>query len=422
MPLFRDRPFITEENMFKSPSVIVGLEVGTSKVCAVVGEVGEAGALNIIGVGQSKSRGVRKGEIVDASAAGEDIRNAIVEAEQMANAEIRSVYLGVTGGHMRGFNNRGFHPVASHDREISQEDVQDVVKNAKAINLPAENHVVHVIRQHFLVDGQDGVVNPVGMLGARVEVDVHVIHGVYNRLQNPIRAVKGLQIEVEGVVFSGLASALALLSNHQKELGALVIDIGGGTTEYVVYSGGIVKHTGVLAVGGDHVSNDLAYGMKVPLARAELLKIENGAALVDPEIRGQTIQLTSEHGLPEKSINLEHLRRILSLRMEEIFVLIAGELEAAGLLDYLRCGVFLCGGAARTRGVDKLAARVFGMPAAIGTSSSVSGVKSAIDQPEFAAAIGIAKFGSFEFKKRLRERPSLSRGFKQTLGQLFRGA
>ena len=406
--------------MFKSQSILVGLEIGTSKVCAVVGELNEAGALNIIGVGQAKSRGVRKGEIVDSTVASEDIRNAIVEAEQMANVEIRSVFLGVTGGHMGGFNNRGFHPVASHDREITQDDVQDVIKNAKAINLPAEHHVVHVIRQHFLVDGQDGIVNPVGMFGARVEVDVHVLHGHYNRLQNPIRAVKSLQIEVEGVVFSGLASALSLLSSHEKELGSLVIDIGGGTTEYVVYSGGIIKHAGVLAVGGDHVSNDLAYGIKVPLGRSEQLKIEYGSALVESGIRGQTIQLTSDLGLPEKSINLEHLRRIISLRLEEIFVLIAGELEEAGLLDYLRCGVFLCGGVSRTPDILKLAERVFGMQASIGTTSSVSGVKSALDQPEFASSIGLAKFGSFEAKKRSGGRQSLTQGFKQTLGNFFR--
>jgi cell division protein FtsA len=239
--------------MFDNSSIIVGLEVGTSKVCAVVGEILAEGGLNIVGVGQCRSRGVRKGEIADASLAEEDVRHAIVEAEQMADVEIRSVYLGVTGGHLRGFNNRGVHPVVSADREISEEDVQDVIKNAKAINLPAENHVIHAIRQHFLVDGQDGIANPIGMLGARVEVDVHVMHGNFNRLQNAIRTVKGLQLEVDDIVFNGLGSSLALLSNEQKELGSLVIDIGGGTTEYVVYANGIIKHTGVLAVGGDHI-------------------------------------------------------------------------------------------------------------------------------------------------------------------------
>src|SRR4051794_38429630 len=267
--------------MFDPSSIIVGLEIGTSKVCAVVGELNAENALNVVGVGQARSRGVRKGEIADAPMVEEDIRHAIVEAEQMADVEIRSVYLGISGGHLRGFNNRGVHPVVSADREICEEDVQDVIKNAKAINLPAQNHVVHAIRQHFLVDGQDGIANPVGMLGARVEVDVHVIHGNLNRMQNAIRTVKGLQLEVDDIVFNGLAASLAILTNEQKELGSLVIDIGGGTTEYVVYSKGIVKHTGVLAVGGDHVSNDLAYGLKVPLSRAEQLKIEHGSAVVD---------------------------------------------------------------------------------------------------------------------------------------------
>src|SRR5438093_2718760 len=334
--------------MFDPSPVIVGLEIGTSKICAVVGEVNpDSSGLSIIGVGQARSRGVRKGEMVDSALAAEDVRNAVVEAEQMADVEVRSVYLGVTGGHLRGFKNRGVHPVVSADREISEEDVQDVIKNAKAINLPAENHVVHVIRQHFRVDGQDGIQNPVGMLGAKVEVDVHVVHGNFNRLQNPIRAVKSLQLEVEDIVFSGLASALALLSNEQKELGALVIDIGGGTTEYVLCAGGIVKHTGLLAVGGDHLSNDLAYGLKVPLSRAEQLKIEFGSALADPSLKGRTVNLTNSHGLAERPVNLEHLRRIMSLRLEEIFQLIAQEIGPSGLLDHLRAGIVLCGGGAR---------------------------------------------------------------------------
>src|SRR3989449_2383988 len=261
----------TKNEMFDPSSIIVGLEIGTSKVCAVVGEVNLAGALNIIGVGQARSRGVRKGEIADSSVASEDIRNAIVEAEQMADVEIRSVYLGVTGGHLRGFNNRGVHPVVSSDREIAKEDVEDVIKNAKAINLPAANYVLHAIRQHFLVDGQDGIVDPVGLLGARVEVDMHVVHGHFNRFQNPIRVVKGLHVEVEAIVFNGLASSLALLTNEQKEMGALVIDLGAGATEYAVYTGGIIKDAGGLAGGGDPVSDDLAHGLKGPLGPAQAL-------------------------------------------------------------------------------------------------------------------------------------------------------
>jgi len=404
--------------MFDPSSIIVGLEIGTSKVCAVVGEMSQDGSLNIIGLGQSRSRGVRKGEIADAPAAEEDVRQAIVEAEQMADVEIRSVYLGVTGGHVRGFNNRGVHHIASADREISEADVQDVIKNAKTINLPAQNHVIHAIRQHFLVDGQDGIGNPVGMLGSRVEVDVHVVHGNLNRLQNAIRIVKGLQLEVEDIVYTGLASSLALLTNEQKELGALVIDFGGGTTEYVLYSNGIIKHTGVLAVGGDHVSNDLAYGLKISLGRAERLKVDYGNALVSEEDKGQTVTIASESGMPVKVVNTEHLRRIMSLRLEEVFMLIGQDLEHAGMLDYLRAGVFLSGGGARIPQVAKLAEQVFQMPVTIGKANTISGLKSALEQPEFATGIGLVKYGSFQQRNKIVKRKA---GLKDKLGQLFRG-
>ncbi len=405
--------------MFEAASsIIVGLEIGTSKVCAVVGDLSADGALNIVGLGQARSRGVRKGEICDAPLAEEDVRQAVVEAEQMADVEIRSVYLGVSGGHVRGFNNRGVHPVVSADREISEADVQDVIKNAKTINLPAQNHVIHAIRQHFLVDGQDGITNPVGMLGAKVEVDVHVVHGSVNRLQNAIRTVKGLQLEVDDIVFNGLASSLALLTNEQKELGSLVIDIGGGATEFVVYANGIIKHTGVLAVGGDHISNDLAYGLKVPLSRAEKLKLEHGAALLEETDKGQTITLSNELGLPLKVLSLENLRRIMSLRLEEIFQLILQDLEQAEALDYLRAGAFLCGGGARIPNIAKLAEQILDIPASVGKTNSISGLKSALDQPEFATAIGLVKFGSFQQRKRAAH-ASLAEGIKTTIGQIL---
>jgi len=277
--------------------------------------------------------------------------------------------------------------------------------------------VLHAIRQHFLVDGQDGIVDPVGMLGARVEVDMHVIHGNFNRLQNPIRAVKGMQLEVEAIVFNGLASALALLDNEQKELGALVIDIGAGSTEYVVYNGGIIKQTGVLAVGGDHISNDLAYGLRVPIGKAEELKLHHGCANVHESDKGQTAPMSTELGLTLKSVNLEHLRRIMSLRLEETFELIAEELAEAHLLDYLRAGVVLCGGGARIPGVQQLAERIFQLPACLGKTSSIAGLKSALDQPEFATAIGLVKFGSFQQKK--KPGGSLARALRETFGSFL---
>jgi len=399
--------------MFEDSNIVVGLEIGTSKICVVVGEQNAEGAVNIIGLGQSLSSGVRKGEICDTEKVEQEVRAAIFEAEQMADVEIRSVYLGVTGGHIRGFSNRGVHPVVSADREISDDDVQDVIKNAKAINLPAENTVVHAVRQHFFVDGQDGVTNPVGMLGARLEVDMHVIHGHANRLQNAIRLVRATQLEVNGIVFNGIASALSLLTSEQKELGALVVDIGGGTTEFVVYSEGAIRHAGVLAVGGDHVSNDLAFGLKVSLSRAQKLKHEYGSALITEAAKGQTISITNELGLALKVVNLEHLQRIMSLRLEELFEIIAHELEKAGLTDYLRAGVFLCGGGSRVPAIEKLAERVFQMNVTHGHAGSMSGITTALDQPEFAAAIGLVKYGSL--KNRRRERRG---GLGGTLGSI----
>lgn len=405
--------------MFDPSNIIVGLEIGTSKVCAVVGELGAEGALNIIGVGQAKSRGVRKGEITDAPATEEDVRSAIVEAETMADVEIRSVYLGVTGGHLRGFSNRGVHPIVSSDREITDDDVQDVVKNAKAINLPVDNTILHAVRQHFLVDGQDSISNPVGMLGSRLEVDVHVIHGNVNRLQNPIRLVKGLQLEVDEPVFNGLASSLALLTAEQKELGALVIDIGGGTTDYVVYGDGIIQHSGVLAVGGDHVSQDLAIGLKVPMSRAEQLKIAHGTAIMDETVKGQTITVTNELNLPLKTINLGHLQRIMALRVDEIFQLVCRDLAQTGLLNRLHAGIFLCGGCSRIPHVAKLAEQIFELPVSLGKTNSINGLKSALDQPEFATAIGLVKYGSFKMKKRTNGGMSLRGGFK-SITEIFK--
>lgn len=405
--------------MFKSNRIIVGLEVGTSKVCAMVGDLNPEGVLTIIGVGQARSRGVRKGEIVDATKASEDIRNAIVEAEQMADVEIRRVYLGVSGAHIRSLNNRGFHPIVGSSQEISAEDVQDAIKNARACAMGSEMEKIHVIRQHFLVDGQDGIADPVGMVGAKVEVDVHVVHGNYNRLQNPVRVVKGLQLEVEEIVFNGLASTLAVLTPEQKELGALVIDMGGGTTEFVVSADGVIKHTGVLSVGGDHVSNDLAYGLRVPLGRAEELKIQHGTAVITDAPAAPVASIPGEVGLPERTVSLHNLRRIMVVRLEETLELIAQELARLGLLNYLRAGVFLTGGCARIPEIHQMAQRVFGMPAVVGRSSLVNGVVSALDQPEFAAAIGLVRFGSFQ-QRRPPERGGWG-GLLRGLTEVFRG-
>lgn len=382
-------------NLFfpEKTTVIVGLEIGTAKVAAVVGEVTESGGVNVIGIGQSPSRGVRKGEVVNADHAAEDVRNAIVEAEKSADVEIASVYLSVTGGHLTSLNTHGVFTSMSLDHEITQQDVNEVLANAKVFNRPSENYMLHSVRQHFTVNGQAGIVDPIGMLGEKLEVDMHVIHGVTTRLQNHMRVVGGLNLEVEETVFSGLCSALALLDNEQKQMGALVIDLGAGTTEYVVYADGVIKHTGVIAVGGDHVTNDLSYGLRMAPARAALLKREHGAATLDGSA-DQTITITNENGFADRHVALHDLRRIMVARLEETFQLIDAEIGELGFHDQLRAGVCLCGGGAHIPGIERLAADVFGLPARVGRTSAVGGLRSATDDPELATAVGLVKYGA----------------------------
>jgi cell division protein FtsA len=385
--------------MFERTNIIAGLEIGTSKICVVVAEQNAGGGLNVIGVGQSLSRGVRKGEIINPQDAEQDVRDAVSEAEQMADVEIRSVYVGVTGNHIGSFNSRGFHRVYNADYEITQEDVEDVLNNARAVNLPMENSTLHSMRQHFLVDGEDGVTDPVGMHGSKLEVDVHTIHGRTTRLQNVIRLVRATSLQVEDVVFTGLATALALLTPEQKELGCLVIDMGGGTTEYVVYSRGIIRDSGVLTIGGDHLSNDLAIGLKISLHRAEKLKREHGSAVVTDAARDQTASVTDERGWEVKKVKVEQVQLIMSLRIEELFRVIAEELEREGMIHWLNGGVLLCGGCVRVPHILTVAEKVFQMPATFGHANAVSGLASTLDEPEFATAIGLVKYGALHQSK-----------------------
>ncbi len=409
--------------MFDPSNVIVGLEVGTSKVCAVVGEVVEGGPPNILGVGQCRSRGVRKGEIVDVAQAEEDIRVALGQAEDMADVVIREVYLGVSGGHIGGFNNHGSHPVPTVDRCITEEDVEHVIQNARVASLGADRYAIHVNRHHFTVNGQEDIVDPVGMVAPSLEVDVHITYGNFNRLQNPIRLVKGLQLDVEGIVFNGLASALAVLAPEQKHQGTLVIDMGGGATDYAVFQEGLIRHTGVLAVGGDHVTNDLAYFFKLPLVDAERLKIEEGGVGAEEAVKGRVVTLAGEHGISGKSVNIEHLRRVMTERLDETFRLIEEELIDKGVMPRVRSGVVLCGGGANIRGIERLAEDVFQVPASLGKANAMSGAADALNQPEFATGIGLVRFGAMQSRRKkggFFGARLFQKGVKETVEQFFK--
>ncbi len=402
--------------MLPKERIIVGLEVGTSKVCAVVGEVLDDGNIMVIGVGQANSEGVRKGEIINIDAAVECIHAAVSDAEESAGVEIHNVYASVSGGHIRSFNNRGTVAVTTDEREISEEEVRNVLLNAKAVNIPMDHVVIHAIRQHFFVDGHDGIQNPVGMIGAKLEADVHVIYGVRTRLQNTIKCIKHVPLDVANIAVSGFASALAVLTSEHQQLGAVVIDMGGGTTDYIVYSEGTIQHSGVLAVGGDHITNDVAIGLRIPMNRAETLKVEHGSVTVPAE--DEVITLKREVGLPDRQVSRQQLCRIMNLRAEETLTLVKKELEKHKLFDYLGAGVFITGGCARLDGMEPLAAQVFGLPVHIGHSLTVGGPTSAIESPEYSTAIGLVRY-ALGSQRDQHQAPSALRKVGQSFQQLL---
>src|SRR2546421_3844399 len=327
-----------------SNDLMVGLEIGTSKICVVVGEARPDGTIKLLGVGQAPSRGVRKGEIVDFETAMKCVHEAVVDAEQKSDVMIRSVYVAVAGSHIQSFNNRGCVMLPEDRDEIDEQDVEDVKINAREVSIPAQNAFLHSIIQHYQVDGQQGVLNPVGMLGQKLEADFHIIHGVRTRIQNTIRCVKELPLEVEDVVFGALASAQVVLTQHQKNLGALVIDVGGGTTDYIVYVDGAVKQSGVLAVGGDHITNDISMGLRIPMTRAEKLKIEEGSVTLGNCLPGETILLKDDSGFAGKEIERETLNTIINLRLPECFELLKRQLEEEAFINFTGAGVFISGG------------------------------------------------------------------------------
>lgn len=383
---------------------MTALEIGTSKVVAIIAEVNESEAINIVGFGESKSHGVLKGEIVDPKLAYDDIRNAIKEAENRADKEVHQVYLGVTGQHITSSNYSGSHAIASSDRFISEEDVDDVMINARRFNLNHGQHLIHVIRQQFMVDGKPILKSPIDMAGSDLAVVLHAIQGYKEPLQRPVQLLRKMKLEAENLVFNGLASALSVLSPEQKAEGALVIDLGGGTTEYAVCSNGVVCHSGVLAVGGDHVTEDLSIGLECPFTRAEDLKIKFGSAVVSESARGQVRELVNEVGLTDRRINVESLRRIMSERLKEIFAIIAAELDRCEVTDMVH-QVVLCGGGSSIPEICTLASKVLELPVQIGAGVNLHGPSSIIERPEYATALGLLKFGSFDLA---RQRESVS--------------
>ena len=400
--------------------IFVGLEIGTTKICVIVAEGRSDGTISILGVGETPSRGVRKGEIVDLATVSECVREALLDAEDKTNVEIGNIWVAITGSHLRSFNNRGSFILPEERDVIIEEDLQTVEVNAKEVSLPSANTFLHTIIQSYHVDGNENVLSPIDMVGSRLEADFHIVHGVKNRIQNTLRCLESLKLGIEDVVLSSLASALVVLTQQQKDLGALGVDMGGGTTDYLVYLDGAVRHSGVLAVGGDHITSDISIGLRLPIARAELLKIQEGSAIDPVDSRGGGITLKNDPGFLGCEIDRRSLDTIIHLRIREIFELIRLDIESTGkgVLGMMGAGVMITGGCARLRDIATVAEDVFELPVQLTRAKDVGGATQTFENPQFSTAIGLAKY-AMAVSANIPEE-SLLQKMAHGLGGLFR--
>jgi len=374
--------------------VVAGLDVGTTKSCCVIAEWSPLGELDVVGVGISPCRGLRKGVVVNIDSTVESIKQAVRDAEEMASAEIGAVVTGIAGGHIRGVNSRGAVAVSGKHREVSQHDVDRALDAARAIELPQDREVIHVLPQTYVVDDQDGVREPLGMAGGRLEVEVHLVTGATTSVRNVVRAVNRAGLSVQDIMLEPLASGEALLSEEEKELGVLLLDLGGGTTDVALFRDGAVWYTGVLPLGGDHISNDIAVGLRTPTSDAEELKKRHGCALTSLVKDDESVEVASVGGRKTRQLSRHILSEIIQPRVEEIFTLVARDLARAGLEDVAAAGVVLTGGTSIMWGVPELAEQVFDVPVRRGAPSRLGSLTEAVQSPVYATAVGLALSGA----------------------------
>lgn len=406
--------------MTKNAELLVGLDIGTAKVAAVVGELNDTG-LNVLGVGVAASDGLRKGVVVNIDATMQSIEQALKEAELAAGVEIRSVIASLGGGHIRGVNSHGVIPVKSP--EVTQADVDRVLDGARAIPLPADREILHVLPQDFVLDGQNGIRNPVGMSGVRLEAHVHVITTGSRSAQNVLKCCQRLGLHVEDLILAPLAVAESVLSQEEKELGVCLLDIGAGTTDVLVFQRGTLRHTGVLSIGGNHVTSDIAAGLRTPFRDAEVLKHEAGYALARAVGRDESVEVPTVGGRNPRLISRQALARIIEARAEEILSLARNQIVKCGAENDLGSGVVITGGSALLEGLVPLAEQVFQFPIRIGTPLHLGDTSGAgttrIDSPTFAAAVGLIEYGAHprDHRPAAAEAP----GVLNRVGEKFRG-
>jgi cell division protein FtsA len=378
-------------------NLIVGLDIGTTKICAVVGEISSSG-IDIVGIGTHPSVGLRKGVVVNIESTVNSIKKAVEEAELMAGCEIRSVYAGIAGGHIKAFNSHGV--IAVKTREVTKNDIERVIDAAKAIAIPLDREVIHVLPQEFIVDDQDGIQDPLGISGVRLEVKVHIITGAVTSAQNIIRCANKAGLDVSDIVLESIASSETVLSPEEKELGVGLLDFGGGTTDLAIFSNNCIKHTSILALGGNNLTNDIAIGLRTPHQAAEKIKKIHGCCLTSLINKEETIEVPSVGGRKPRPLSRQILGEILEPRVEEIFSLVNREILKSGFGDTIASGIVITGGGALLEGIPELAEQIFNLPSRRGYPQGFGGIMDVVNSPMYATAVGLVLYGARAMPKK----------------------
>jgi cell division protein FtsA len=395
----------------KRDNIIVGLDIGTTKICAIAGEVKESG-IEVIGIGTHPSKGLRKGVVINIESTVQAIKKAVEEAELMAGCDISTVYAGIAGGHIKAFNSHGV--IAVKENEISLSDIDRVIEAAQAVVIPPDREVIHVIPQEYIIDDQDGIQEPLGMSGVRLEAKVHVVTAGITSAQNIVKSVNRAGLDVADIILQPIASSEAVLTQDEEDLGVVLVDIGGGTTDIAIYHNGTLKHTGVISLGGNQITGDISVGLRTPANEAEKIKKKHGCALVSLIPKEETIEVPSVGGRKPRVVSRQILGEIIEPRVEELFQLVNREIIRSGYDGIVASGVVLTGGTASLEGISDLAEQVFNLPVKCGLPSGISGLVDIVNSPMYATAVGLVLYG-----KRHATSAQFRVGGKNNVGKLI---
>ena len=382
-------------------NLIVGLDIGTSKICAIVAEISVDGEIEVIGVGFHRSRGLKKGVVVNIESTVQSIQRAVEEAELMAGCQIHSVYAGIAGSHVRSLNSHGI--VAIRDKEVVASDVDRVIDAARAVAIPADQKILHILPQEFIIDNQEGIREPVGMSGVRLEARVHMVTGAVSAAQNIIKCVRRCGLEVDDVILEQLASSESVLMEDEKDLGVCLVDMGGGTTDIAVFTEGAIRHTAVIPIAGDQVTNDIAVALRTPTVSAEEIKIKYACALAQLAAADETIEVPSVGERPPRRLARQTLAEVVEPRYEELLVLIQNELRRSGFEDLVAAGMVLTGGSSKMEGLVELAEEILHMPVRLGSPQYIAGLGDVVRNPIYSTGVGLLLFGHRNASRRSPE-------------------